>query len=113
MNDILIYRELSKLRKEIKRGFKKVMSQVTDYTTKVQAQFDATNASLDNIVSDEANLAKQITDLAAQIAASPSTLVPADQAALDTLVTNATAVAAKTAGIAAAVPDLPAPPPAV
>src|ERR1017187_6060041 len=109
MSDILIYKELRKLRK----GVKNVMSAVSDFSTKVQAQFDATNTSLDNIVSDEANLAKQITDLAAQIAASPSTLVPADQAALDTLVTNATAVAAKTAGIAAVVPDLPVPPPAV
>jgi flagellar hook-associated protein FlgK len=108
MNEILIYKELRKIRK----GVKKVMSAVTDFTAKVQKQFDDTNTSLDNIVADEANLAKQITDLAAQIAASPSTLVPADQTALDTLVTNATAVAAKTAGIAAAVPDLPAPPPA-
>jgi t-SNARE complex subunit (syntaxin) len=107
MNEILIYKELRKIRK----GVKKVMSVFTDFAAKVQAQFDATNTSLDNIVADEANLAKQITDLAAQIAASPSTLVPADQTALDTLVTNATTLASKTAGIAAAVPDLPAPPP--
>jgi hypothetical protein len=107
MSDILIYKELRKLRK----GVKNVMSAVSDFAAKVQAQFDATNTSLTSIVTEEATLAKQITDLQAQIAASPSTLVPADQLLLDTIVANVNTLAARTAGIAAAVPALPAPPP--
>jgi predicted nucleic acid-binding Zn-ribbon protein len=106
MCDIYVVKELRKLRKRVEE----IMSKITDFATTVQAQFDTLNASLDNIVSDEANLAKQITDLQAQIAAGNSTLNPLDQAALDSVVTNATAAAAKTAGVAAAVPDLPLPP---
>ena len=98
--------------KQVMKELRKIMSAITDFAAKTQTQFDDITASLANIVADEANLAKQITDLQAQLAAGSSTLTPADQAALDTVVANATALASKTADIAAAVPDLPAPPPA-
>jgi hypothetical protein len=105
-----LMKELRKLRKTIEKGTEQIMSKITDFQTAVQASFDAVTTSLDNIVTDEANLAKQISDLQAQIAAGGSTLTPVDQAALDTLAANATALAAKTKGIADAVPDLPTPP---
>ena len=89
------------------------MSAVSDYAAKANAAFTTINDSLDNIVADESNLAKQITDLKAQIAAGGSTLTPADKTALDTLATAGETLAAKTKSMADAVPDLPAPPPGV
>ena len=88
------------------------MSKITDFATAVEATLVTVNASLDNIVADEANLAKQIQDLKDQIASGASTLTPADQAALDLAATNSATLAARTKAIADAVPDLPAPPPA-
>jgi len=99
--------------KKIERRLEKIMSAVSDYAAKANTAFQTISDSLDNIVADESNLAKQITDLKAQIAAGGSTLTPADQTALDTLATAGEALAAKTKTIADGVPDLPAPPPAV
>ena len=101
--EYLVLEELKHLRREVK----KLMSKITDFAKETQTSFDAVNASLDNIVTDEANLAKQISDLQAQIAASTSTLTPEDQAALDLIVVNAAALAAHTKSVAEAVPDLP------
>jgi hypothetical protein len=99
--------------KKIERKLEKIMSAVSDYATRANLAFTNISASLDNIVTDEANLAKQISDLVAQIAAGGSVLIPADQTALDTLAAAGDALATKTKSIADAVPDLPAPPPAV
>ena len=105
-----LVKELRKLRKMVEEGTKKIMSKLTDFAATVQTQFDAVNVSLDNIVADEANLAKQISDLTAQIAAGGSNLTTEDQTALDKVNANATALATKTKAIADAVPDLPSPP---
>lgn len=83
------------------------MSAVTDFAAAVQIQFDVVNTALDNIAVDETNLAKQIQDLKDQIAVGGSVLTPEDQAALNLVVTNATALATKTKTTADAVPDLP------
>ena len=107
MFDCLSNRRLEK----IERGLEKIMSVITVFADKVNAAFVAINASLGNISTDEANLSKQITDLKAQIAAGGSSLTAADQAALDLVDTNSTAMASRTATIADNVPDLPAPPP--
>jgi len=88
------------------------MSAISDFAATVQTSFQSVTAALDNIAADEANLAKQITDLQAQLSAA-GTLSAADQAALDSVATAASAMAAKTQGIADNVPDLPAPPPTV
>ncbi len=87
------------------------MSKVTDFAAAVQVAFTDVTTALDNIAADEANLAKQIQDLKDQLAAAG--LSPADQAALDAVLTAATAMSVKTKSIADAVPDLPAPPPGV
>ncbi len=70
------------------------MSKVSEFAV-------AVNAAFDNIKADEAGLAKMIQDLKDQISAG---LSPEDQAALDAVLVRANE-------IAAAVPDLPAPPP--
>ena len=101
-----IARQLKKLRK----GQITIMSAISDFAAATQASFSAISASLDNIAADEANLAKQITDLQAQILAS-GTLSAEDLASLNDVANTASAMATKTAGIAAAVPDAPAPPP--
>lgn len=87
------------------------MSAISDFAAATQASFTAISASLDNISADEAALAKMITDLQAQILAS-GTLSPEDTAALAAVTDAANSLAAKTKGIADAVPDAPAPPPA-
>ena len=99
--------------KKFERKLDKIMSAVSDYAAKASFAFTEINASLDNVVADEANLAKQIADLKTQIGAGGSVLVPADQTALDTLAAAGDALAAKTKTIADGVPDLPAPPPGV
>ena len=96
--------------REIRKDIGKVMSQVSVFATAVQKSFDAVTASLDNIVSDEASLAKQISDLQAQIAAGGSNLTAEDQAALDAVSVKADALAARTKAVSDAVPDLPVPP---
>jgi|ERR1035437_1437263 hypothetical protein len=105
-----LFKELRKLRKTVEEITRKIMSKITDFQATVQTQFDAIGVSLDNISADEANLAKQITDLQTQIANGGSTLTSADQAALDLVVSNATSLAAKTKTTADNVPDLPSPP---
>jgi hypothetical protein len=109
MCDCLIIKRLKKIEKKLVI----IMSKITDFATAANTAFTTISASLDNIVSDEANLAKQITDLKNQLASSGSNLTAEDQAALDAVVVSATTLATKTATIAEAVPDLPAPPPGV
>lgn len=99
--------------KKIRKGINKVMSKISDFATTANAALKQANDSLDNIVSDEANLSKQIADLVAQIAASGSVLTPEDQTALDNVASTATALAARTKVAADAVPDLPPMPPPV
>lgn len=97
-------------------GLETHMSKIIDdklaaFKASVDAQFAVVNTNLDNIVADEAGLAKQITDLQAQIAADAnSDLSPASQALLDQAVTDATAIAARTKATADSVPDTVTPP---
>lgn len=83
---------------------------ISAFKTAVDQAFAQVNANLDNIQADETALAKQITDLQAQIAAGGSSLTPEDQASLDAAVASATALAARTKTIADAVPDTVVPP---
>ena len=96
---------------KIERKLDKIMSVITVFADKVNGILVGIGTSLDNISTDEANLSKQITDLKAQIAASSSNLTAADQAALDLVDSNSTAMAGRTATIASNVPDLPVLPP--
>ncbi len=95
--------------KKVRRDIQQIMSQISDFSTAVQAAFAEIGTSLDNIVADEANLAKQIQDLKDQLSAGGS-LSPADAAALQTVADAAKAMSVKTKSIADAVPDLPPPP---
>lgn len=88
----------------------KMSKVVDDFVASVTTAFASVNSSLDNIVADETNLAKQITDLQTQLTNS-GTLSDADTAALKTMADAANAMVAKTQGITDAVPDLPTPPP--
>lgn len=83
---------------------------ISAFKQAVDQAFAQVNTNLDNIQADEAGLAKQITDLQAQIAAGSSVLTAEDQAALDATVAAANAVAARTKTIADSVPDTVAPP---
>lgn len=87
-----------------------IMSALTEFAATANAALAQANAGLDNIVTDEAGLAKSIQDLKDQIAAGGSNLTPADQAALDSVAATATALAARTKGVADSVPDKIEPP---
>lgn len=89
----------------IKEGVDRMIQQVADFKTKVDAAFASVNTALDNIVTDETGLAKQIQDLKDIIAAGPITLDPASQAALDAVSASADALLARTKSIADSVPD--------
>lgn len=88
-------------------------AQIQAFQTAVMAAFADLSASLDNIVSDEAAQASTILALQQSIANnSGSTLAPEDQSVLDTLVSNAQTLAAKTKAVADAIPDaVPVPAP--
>jgi hypothetical protein len=90
---------------ELRKIGEQIMSALTDFAAKANAALAEANTSLDNIVTDEAALAKSIADLQAQIAAGGSVLTPEDQAALDSVASTAAALATRTKGVADAVPD--------
>ncbi len=100
-----VLREVKKLRKEVRTA----MSKITDTLATVQADNVKTNAALDNIDADIANLDKQIQDLKDQLAAGG--LSPEDQAALDAVAKSSHDLAAKAQVEADKTPDLPNPPP--
>ena len=82
-----------------------IMSQITDWAAKEQADLDAISGALDGIVAGVAALDKLISDFQN----SPGTLSPSDQAALDAIQTASTAVVAKTKAIVVTPPVPPAP----
>ena len=82
-----------------------IMSKISDFAAAVQTSFDAANAALGGIQED-------VTSLKAQIDAlqnSPGTLSPEDQALLNDIQGNASALATKVGDIDALTPP---PPPA-
>lgn len=84
----------------IEESEKRIMSQITDWAAKEQANLDAVSGTLDGIV-------KGIADLDAKITAlqnSPGTLSAADQAALDSIVAASGALVTKSAAISTAPP---------
>lgn len=88
--------------------------QIDSLVTDFNAAFADMSAALVNIAADEANLAKQIDALVKQVGdliAAGGTLSAADFDALTAVRNTAVDMAAKTKGIADAVPD-PVPPPA-
>jgi hypothetical protein len=106
LESYFIYREL---KREIKKGFQEMSTRIDAFKTAVDAAFVDVNTKLDNVVSDEANLADQINKLQAQLVASGD-LSPEDQATLAGVVTEANALVARTTAVADNVPDTVNPP---
>jgi hypothetical protein len=73
----------------------KIMSAITDWAAKEQANLDAISGTLDGIVTGITALDALITSLQN----SPGTLSAADQAALDAIQASSAALVAKSAGI--------------
>lgn len=94
--------------KAIDERDKRMSEQVDSLVTDFNKAFADLSASLDNIAADEQRLADQITALTKQIAdilAAGGTLSAADFDALSVVRNAAVAMAAKTKGIADAVPE--------
>ncbi len=102
-----VYKQLKKLRKEVRH----FMATFAEDVAVLKAANKKTNDALVNIAGDVVNLDKMIQDLKDQIAASGTVLTPADQAAFDTLVAEASAAADKAQTIADQTPEPPPPPP--
>lgn len=104
-HQILLPAGLFDLLTQISQGVTSMNAQVAAFKAQVDAALGAINASLDNVVADEAQLAHDIQALKDQIAAGASTLDAESQQALNDLVVAAQALSARTAAMAAAVPD--------
>lgn len=92
----------------------RMSEQIDSLVVDFNKAFADMSAALANIAADEANLAKQIDALVKQVAdlvAAGGTVSAADLEALSVVRNAAVDMAARTKGIADAVPD-PAPPPA-
>ena len=85
------------------------MSPVQTFAAQEAANLAATATALTGITTGIAALDADIQQLQAQIAASSSTLTPADQAALDTIVASSGALVTQAQGISTSIPA-PAPP---
>lgn len=89
---------------------KKMSEQIDGLVTDFNKAFADMGTALDNIATDEANLAKQIDALVKQIAdlmAAGGTLSAADFEALSNVRNAAVAMAERTKAVADAVPDPP------
>ena len=80
---------------DLKETEKKIMSQITDWAAKNQADLTAIGSTLDGIVAGVAALDTLITNLQN----SPGTLSASDQSALDAIQASADALVTKSAGI--------------
>jgi hypothetical protein len=77
-----------------------IMSQITDWAAKEEADLSAISTTLDGVVTGVAALDTLIT----QFQNSPGTLSAADQAALDSIAAASKALVAKSAAISTAAP---------
>jgi len=103
---LLLFLELKKIRKDLRKGFKEMRTSLQTFVDSVNADFAKVNTALDNIVADETALAAQIADLKTKITG----LDADEQAALDAAVVSADALVAKSTAAADSVPDsVPAP----
>ena len=82
---------------------------IQTFAAQEAANLAATATALTGITTGIAALDADIQQLQAQIAASSSTLTPADQAALDTIVASSGALVTQAQGISTSIPA-PAPP---
>lgn len=82
---------LAGLLKAIKEMEVKVMSQISDYSDRVNAKLDSLATSVDGVVADVASLKKKIDDLQN----SPGTITPEDQKLLDDIQSRVTSLADK------------------
>jgi methyl-accepting chemotaxis protein len=87
------------------RSIGDVMEAIQSFSARVKASFTAIGTSVDGIVSDVTELKRKIEELQA----SPGTLTPEDQAALDEIESMVGATASKLADLDAATATAPAP----
>ena len=90
--------------KDLDQAVKKIMSAITDWAAREEANLTTISGTLDTIVAGIKALDDKITALQN----SPGTLSPADQAALDQIEADSKALVTK----AAAIDTTPPPPPA-
>jgi hypothetical protein len=86
---------------EILKGQTLIMSQITDWAAKEQANLDAISKTLDSVVAGIANLDQMIRNFQN----SQATLSPGDQAALDAIASASSALVTKAEAISVAPPS--------
>lgn len=85
---------------ELQKGETTIMSQITDWAAKEQANLDTISKTLDGIVTGVANLDTMIQNFQN----SPGTLSASDQAALDAIANASSALVDKAGAISVAPP---------
>jgi hypothetical protein len=90
---------------ELQKGETTIMSQITDWAAKEQANLDTISKTLDGIVTGVANLDTMIQNFQN----SPGTLSPTDQAALDAIANASSTLVTKAEAISVAPPSATAP----
>lgn len=95
--------ELLKHLESIERKQDKIMSQITDWAAKEQADLTAISTTLDSVVTGIAALDQAIQNLQN----SPGTLSTSDQAALDAIEAQSSALVTKAQAISTAPPTAP------
>ena len=85
-------------KQDLKETEKQIMSAITDWAAKEQADLDGISTTLDGIVTGITALDAKITALQN----SPGVLSPTDQTALDGIQTSSSALVTKAAGISVA-----------
>ena len=93
-------------KQDLKETENKIMSAITDWAAKEQADLDTISATLDGIVAGVAALDTLITNLQN----SPGTLSAADQAALDAIQAASKTLVTKSGAISTAPPTVTPPP---
>lgn len=89
----------------------RIMSAISDYTTRVDAKFDGISTSVDEIVASQAGIATDVgnlKDIILKLQDNTGPISPEDQALLDAGVVKITALAEKTAAVSAALKELDA-----
>lgn len=97
-----LLKEVCALLRDLKTLGERLMSQISDFATKVNSAFDQLGTAVNGLVVD----VKTLNDLITQLQGSQGTITPEDQALLDGIQTRAQAIADK----AKALDDQTAPP---
>jgi len=111
LRDLGEQRENKEVLHRISEMERNIMSQLSEYTDRVNAAFDGISTSVDEIVASQTGIAADVAFLKAKIEelqSNPGPISSEDQALLDALEAKVNALTTKTAAVSTALKDLDA-----